>query len=52
MPASNPAAFASWVLGLTDHAEVLSPKAVREDFVARLPRLAAPRPRTGGRSKR
>ena len=28
VPASNRAAFASWVLGLTDHAEVLSPKVV------------------------
>ena len=49
VPASNPAAFTSWVLGLTDHAEVLSPKAVREDFVARLRAIAAPNRR---RSKR
>ncbi len=45
VPASNPAAFASWVLGLTDHAEVLSPKAVREAFVARLRAIAAPKRR-------
>ncbi len=49
VPASNPAAFTSWVLGLTDHAEVLSPKAVRDDFVARLRAIAAP---NRGRSKR
>jgi predicted DNA-binding transcriptional regulator YafY len=49
VPASNPAALASWVLGLTDHAEVLSPKAVREDFVARLRALAEP-PRRRRRS--
>jgi proteasome accessory factor B len=49
VPASNPAALASWVLGLTDHAEVLSPKVVREDFVARLRALAEP-PRRRRRS--
>jgi predicted DNA-binding transcriptional regulator YafY len=47
VPAANGAAFASWVLGLADHAEVLSPKQVREDFVARL-RLIA----TGRRKRR
>jgi proteasome accessory factor B len=46
VPASNPAAFASWVLGLTDHAEVLSPKAVRQAFVDRLRHLARPRRRS------
>jgi proteasome accessory factor B len=46
VPASNQAAFASWVLGLTDHAEVLSPKAVREAFVGRLRHLARPRRRS------
>ena len=39
---ATPAAFASWVLGLTDHAEVLSPKAVRDDLVSRLRALAEP----------
>jgi proteasome accessory factor B len=42
VPAGNAAAFASWVLGLTDHAEVLSPKAVRDDLVGRLRALAQP----------
>jgi predicted DNA-binding transcriptional regulator YafY len=42
VPAGNAAAFASWVLGLTDHAEVLSPKAVREDLINRLRALASP----------
>ena len=46
VPASQPAAFASWVLGLADHAEVLSPKVVRETFVARLRALATRRPAT------
>ena len=49
VPASNAEAFASWVLGLAEHAEVLSPKVVRESFVARLEALAR-RPRR--RSKR
>jgi predicted DNA-binding transcriptional regulator YafY len=54
VPAGNPSAFASWVLGLTDHAEVLSPKAVRDDVVNRLRALAAPsrRPRTQQRRAR
>ncbi len=42
VPAGNAAAFASWALGLTDHAEVLSPKAVRDDLVSRLRALAEP----------
>ena len=40
VPFANAAAFASWVLGLADHAEVLSPKAVRERLVARLRALS------------
>ena len=49
VPCANPAAFASWVLGLTDHAEVLSPKAVRDDLVDRL-RAWLDRRVGGGRS--
>jgi proteasome accessory factor B len=49
VPAANEAAFASWVLGLADHAEVLSPKKVREDFVARLRRIATSRRRRSRR---
>ena len=49
VPASNPDAFASWVLGLTDDAEVLSPKSVRDDVVARLRALASPRRRRSRR---
>jgi proteasome accessory factor B len=45
VPASNAAPFASWVLGLADHAEVLSPKSVRDEFVARLRALATAKPR-------
>jgi proteasome accessory factor B len=41
VPASNSAALASWVLGLADHAEVLSPKGARDEFVTRLRTLAA-----------
>ena len=40
VPASNAGAFASWVLGLAEHAEVLSPKPVRESLIARLEVLA------------
>jgi predicted DNA-binding transcriptional regulator YafY len=49
VPAANSAAFASWVLGLTDYAVVVSPKAVREEFVARQRTLAAPARRRGAR---
>jgi predicted DNA-binding transcriptional regulator YafY len=59
VPAGNAAAFASWVLGLTDHAEVLSPKAVRDDLVRRLRALSeqprrrrAQQPTTSERRKR
>ena len=45
VPADNESAFASWVLGLADHAEVLSPKRVRDDFIARLRRIATSRRR-------
>jgi proteasome accessory factor B len=49
VPAANDAAFASWVLGLADHAEVLSPRKVREDFVDRLRRIATSRRRRSRR---
>jgi hypothetical protein len=42
VPAANSAALASWVLGLTDYAEILSPRAVRDEFIARLRALAQP----------
>jgi predicted DNA-binding transcriptional regulator YafY len=45
VPADNGPAFASWVFGLADHAEVLSPKKVREEFVERLRRIAKSRRR-------
>jgi proteasome accessory factor B len=48
VPASNSAAFASWVLGLADHAEVLSPKAVRDDVVGRLRAMVSPSRRSQG----
>jgi proteasome accessory factor B len=51
VPADNGPAFASWVLGLADHAEVLSPRKVREDFVERLRRIATSRPGLGGAQK-
>lgn len=41
VPCANVGAFGSWVLGLVDHAEVISPKSVRQAIVARLQALAA-----------
>lgn len=47
VPFSNPAAFTSWVLGLVDHAEVLSPPearaAIRDRLQAIVDRPASPR---------
>ena len=34
VPCANVGAFGTWVLGLTDHAEVLGPPEVRADLVA------------------
>jgi predicted DNA-binding transcriptional regulator YafY len=41
LPVSNRAALRSWVLGLLDHAEVLSPPAVRAEVVAWLEAIAS-----------
>jgi hypothetical protein len=42
VPCANLAAFGSWVLGLVDHAVVLSPAAARDEVVSRLRELATP----------
>jgi len=42
VPCANLDAFGSWVLGMVDHAEVVSPRAVRDAIVERLRRIAAP----------
>lgn len=44
VPCANLWAFGSWVLGLGEHAEVLSPPAVRQAFVERLRAGAGVRP--------
>lgn len=45
VPCANMAAFGSWVLGLVDHAEVLSPPEVRGAIIDRLQAIIdAPRP--------
>jgi proteasome accessory factor B len=49
VPASNVAAFGSWVLGLADHAKVLSPKPIREAIVTRLREIVAPARGRGSR---
>ena len=41
VPCANLPAFRSWVLGLMEHAEVLSPPDVRADFVEWLERQVA-----------
>lgn len=49
VPAANLDAFGSWVLGLGEHAKVLSPKRVREDIVTRLQAMTTSRRRAGKR---
>ena len=53
VPCANLDAFSRWVLGLGDHAEVVSPRVAREAIVARLEALAARRPpaRRSGRGR-
>jgi hypothetical protein len=51
VPFSNPAAFGSWVLGLVDHAEVLSPPEARAAIRDRLQAIVD-RPVRVGRGKR
>lgn len=51
VPCANMGAFGSWVLGLVDHAEVLSPPEVRGAVTARLQAIAhAPLPKRRRRS--
>ncbi|WP_276967720.1 helix-turn-helix transcriptional regulator [Desertimonas flava] len=52
VPCANLDAFGSWVLGLTDHAEVLSPPAARAAVVDRLRAIAATPPRTRRKAAR
>lgn len=49
VPCANLDAFGSWVLGLIDHAEVLSPRAARDAVAERLRSIAA-RPSLGRRT--
>jgi predicted DNA-binding transcriptional regulator YafY len=49
VPCANLDAFASWVLGLVDHAVVLSPASARDAVVTRLSELTKPAPRRKAR---
>ena len=44
VPCTNLPAFRSWVIGLLEHAEVLSPREVRDDLVSWLSSMVGEEP--------